>query len=142
MYTNFEDAPHAAPATVHDKANVGRVVRYYLRFDDGVVRGVGAGGAGHGLQHSRRQGCKAPRIEKETVTEPGMLAKGSTAARLHAEPLPPRPAPPQDVDFVVGRRLDEERYDMDVGQRVFVEAPPSRLMGFDYPELDGTAVVA
>lgn len=83
VYTNFEDAPHAAPATVHDKANVGRVVRYYLRFDDGV-----------------------------------------------------------DVDFVVGRRLDEERYDMDVGQRVFVEAPPSRLMGFDYPELDGTAVVA
>lgn len=48
----------------------------------------------------------------------------------------------QDVDFAVGRRLDEERYDMDVGQRVFVEVPASRLMGFDYPDLDGTAVVA
>jgi len=35
--TDFEKAPNAAPATVHDKANVGKVVRYYLRFDDGVV---------------------------------------------------------------------------------------------------------
>lgn len=36
----------AAPATVHDKQDVGRLVRYYLRFDDGVVRGGGGGGGG------------------------------------------------------------------------------------------------
>lgn len=38
MSTDFSDGARAAPATVHDKQDVGRLVRYYLRFDDGVVR--------------------------------------------------------------------------------------------------------
>ena len=38
VHQDFEAHPAAAPATVHDKANVGRLVRYYLRFDDDVVR--------------------------------------------------------------------------------------------------------
>lgn len=37
LHTDFESAQRAAAATVHDKQNVGRLVRYYLRFDDGVV---------------------------------------------------------------------------------------------------------
>lgn len=46
----------------------------------------------------------------------------------------------QDIDFSVGRRADEERYDLDVGQRVLVSVPPERMMAFDYPDIDGTAV--
>lgn len=45
------------------------------------------------------------------------------------------------MDFAVPRRVDEQHYDMDVGQRVFVEVPPARMMGFDYSELDATAAV-
>lgn len=81
VHKDFEVAPNAVPATVHDKANVGRVVRYYLRFDDGV-----------------------------------------------------------EVDFAATRQQDELLYDLDVGQRVFVEVPPAAMMGFDYPDIDGTAV--
>ena len=41
VHTAFEAHPNAAPATVHDKVNVGARVRYYLRFDDAVVRCAG-----------------------------------------------------------------------------------------------------
>lgn len=40
------------------------------------------------------------------------------------------------------RRQDEEQYDLDVGQRVFVSVPTDRMMGFDYAEVDGSAVTA
>lgn len=44
---DFGSSAPAAPATVHDKQDVGRLVHYYLRFDDDVVsRGLGAGLAG------------------------------------------------------------------------------------------------
>ena len=49
---------------------------------------------------------------------------------------------PQDIDFSVPRRQDEEQYDLDVGQRVFVSVPTDRMMGFDYSEVDGSAVTA
>lgn len=39
LRTNFEECQSCAPATVHDKANLGKSVRYYLRFDDDVVSG-------------------------------------------------------------------------------------------------------
>jgi hypothetical protein len=38
--------------------------------------------------------------------------------------------------LTVPRRLDEERYDLDVGQRVFVEVPPAKMMAFDFHEID------
>lgn len=52
------------------------------------------------------------------------------------------PPPHQDVDLTVSRKVDEERFDLDVGQRVFVSVPVERMMGFDWPEIDGTAAVA
>ncbi|PSC76396.1 sulfate ABC transporter ATP-binding [Micractinium conductrix] len=82
VHTTFEGVEGAAAATVHDKANVGKLVRYYLRFDDGV-----------------------------------------------------------DIDIAVSRRVDEQQYDMEVGQRVLVGIQPSRMMGFDYSELDASASV-
>ena len=56
-------------------------------------------------------------------------------------PLPPLPYAPtaQDVDFAVGRLADEASYDLDVGQRVFVEVPPAAMMAFDYPDIDASA---
>ncbi|PRW59185.1 sulfate ABC transporter ATP-binding isoform B [Chlorella sorokiniana] len=85
VHTNYEspEAAASAAASVHDKQNMGKVVRYYLRFDDGV-----------------------------------------------------------DIDFTVPRRQDEEQFDLDVGQRVYVSVPPERMMGFDYSEVDGSAVTA
>ena len=47
----------------------------------------------------------------------------------------------QALDFAVARREDAARYDLEVGQRVYVEAPPDALMAFDYRDLDGAAVV-
>lgn len=39
VHTSYEspEAAASAAATVHDKQNMGKLVRYYLRFDDGVV---------------------------------------------------------------------------------------------------------
>lgn len=39
MHTSYEspEAAASAAATVHDKQNMGKLIRYYLRFDDGVV---------------------------------------------------------------------------------------------------------
>ena len=55
-------------------------------------------------------------------------------------PPPPSPLPAaQDVDFAVGRLADEASYDLDVGQRVFVEVPPTAMMAFDYPDIDASA---
>lgn len=41
VHTSYEspEAAASAAATVHDKQNMGKLVRYYLRFDDGVVSG-------------------------------------------------------------------------------------------------------
>lgn len=39
LHANFDECPACAGATVHDKANMGKTVRYYLRFDDDVVSG-------------------------------------------------------------------------------------------------------
>jgi hypothetical protein len=36
MYKSFGE-PYGCAATVADKVNVGWIVRYYLKFDDGVV---------------------------------------------------------------------------------------------------------
>ncbi|EFN57811.1 hypothetical protein CHLNCDRAFT_143202 [Chlorella variabilis] len=80
LRTNFEECQSCAPATVHDKANLGKSVRYYLRFDDDV-----------------------------------------------------------DVDLTVSRKVDEEVYDLGVGQRVFVQVPPAKMMGFDYSDIDATS---
>lgn len=41
----------------------------------------------------------------------------------------------QDVDLTVSRQVDEERYDFDVGQRVFVDVSPEQMMGFDWHEI-------
>lgn len=45
VHTNYESpaAAAAAPATIHDKQNMGKLIRYYLRFDDGVVSGTRVG---------------------------------------------------------------------------------------------------
>jgi hypothetical protein len=40
LRTDFDECQSCAPATVHDKANMGKAVRYYLRFDDDVVRAL------------------------------------------------------------------------------------------------------
>lgn len=42
----------------------------------------------------------------------------------------------QDIDLTVPRRLDDERYDLDVGQRVFVEVALANMMAFDFHEID------
>ncbi|KAI3438825.1 hypothetical protein D9Q98_001242 [Chlorella vulgaris] len=76
LRTDFEECTSCAAATVHDKANMGKLVRYYVRFDDDV-----------------------------------------------------------DVDLTVSRQVDEERYDFDVGQRVFVDVSPEQMMGFDWHEI-------
>jgi hypothetical protein len=39
------------------------------------------------------------------------------------------------VDLTVSRQVDEERYDFDVGQRVFVDVSPEQMMGFDWHEI-------
>lgn len=45
----------------------------------------------------------------------------------------------QDVDLTVSRKVDEEVYDLGVGQRVFVQVPPAKMMGFDYSDIDATS---
>lgn len=37
--------------------------------------------------------------------------------------------------------MDEESYDLDVGQRVLVSVDPQRMMAFSYDEIDATASV-
>ncbi len=57
--------------------------------------------------------------------------------------LPPLPCLafyPQDVDVTVSRKADEQWYDLDVGQRVFLQVPPAKMMGFDYPDIDATSL--
>lgn len=61
---------------------------------------------------------------------------------IHTQTCRPLSPAPQDIDFSVPRRQDEEQYDLDVGQRVYVSVPPERMMGFDYSEVDGSAVTA
>lgn len=39
VYTSFSVQPYICPATVVDKYNVGRAIRYNFKFDDGVVSG-------------------------------------------------------------------------------------------------------
>ena len=126
VHTDVASAAAAAPATVHDKQNVGRVVRYYLRFDDGVVRGGWVGALAQ-----RRCGQGGPR---------GTAVAASKATRAHPPTAPALPTL-QDVEFPVPRRVDEAQYDLDVGGRVFVSVPTDRMMAFDYSEIDGTAAV-
>ena len=82
------------------------------------------------------------------MPEVGRAAADPSAARLpyvlYASllPSPPLLPPPQEIDFPVPREQDATRYDLDVGQRVFVAAPLHRVMAFDYPDIDGTAAVA
>eukprot|EP00887_Chlorella_sp_A99_P000888 scaffold5.g888.t1 len=40
------------------------------------------------------------------------------------------------------RREDEARYDLDVGQRVYVEVDPARIMPFDYADIDAAPASA
>ncbi len=78
-----------------------------------------------------------------TVSAPIRSCKPPQPANTTTPPvLPCLPAHPQDIDFSVPRRQDEEQYDLDVGQRVYVSVPPERMMGFDYAEVDGSAVTA
>ncbi len=42
--------------------------------------------------------------------------------------------------MTVSRKADEQWYDLDVGQRVFLQVPPAKMMGFDYPDIDATSL--
>ena len=69
-----------------------------------------------------------------------LLAAATHQASALQLPPPPSLLPSaQDVDFAVGRLADEASYDLDVGQRVFVEVPPAVMMAFDYPDIDASA---
>ena len=131
VHTTFEGVEGAAAATVHDKANVGKLVRYYLRFDDGVVSawccraGGRAGSVCKGARCLRRCSLAyAPSFcavlsSSAPCALPASPRDGRHCPTVSRPPLPCR----QDIDIAVSRRVDEQQYDMEVGAGPFLLLP-------------------
>ena len=47
----------------------------------------------------------------------------------------------QEIEYLVSREMDDKQYNLDVGQRVYVELRPEAIMGFEMDEIDSAPIL-
>lgn len=150
--------PRICPATVIAKTLVGWTARYYLQFDDGLVRGgdlvqgdlgdmtcegghwearAGGGVAGSTCSCDGAFWAGAVRRVSGAVSSRcDTRAWPCGAGVMPHDTSPPHPHIAQEMDLLVSKKEDRALYDFGVKQRVYVSCDPSLMLPFEPAELN------